>query len=129
MRADAQPYRANSLSLDSRTLSAALELEDGVKQVVPRRGAVVKAVFKARSGRRVQFSLRRRDGAAPFGASVEDGAGRPGHRGPARPDTALAHAAARPADREMERRRLQRPLSAPPAKPGRHYQRLELPCH
>ena len=46
VRADAQPYRANSLSLDSRTLSAALELEDGVKQVVPRRGAVVKAVFR-----------------------------------------------------------------------------------
>ena len=46
----AQPYRVNTLNLDTRQLGADAELEDTVQQVVPRRGAVVKGVFKARRG-------------------------------------------------------------------------------
>ncbi|AXT44713.1 fimbrial biogenesis outer membrane usher protein [Chromobacterium rhizoryzae] len=131
VRADAQPYRANSLSLNSRKLGAALELEDSVKQVVPRRGAVVKAVFKARSGRRVQFSLRRRDGSAvPFGASVEDAAGRP--LGIADPQGRTLLLLTQPqgllavkwSDGGCTAR-----YKLPPAKPGRHYQRQTLACH
>ncbi|MCP1291101.1 fimbrial biogenesis outer membrane usher protein [Chromobacterium sp. S0633] len=130
VRADAQPYRANSLSLDSLKLGAGLELEDGVKQVVPRRGAVVKAVFKARSGRRVQFSLRRRDGsAAPFGASVEDDAGQP--LGIVDPQGRTLLLLKQPqglltvkwSDGGCSAR-----YRLPPAKPGRHYLRLALPC-
>ncbi|KVK95379.1 fimbria/pilus outer membrane usher protein [Burkholderia territorii] len=69
----AQPYRRNALRPDTRNLGADVELDDGVKQVVPRRGAIVEAVFNANSGRRVQFTVQQADGRpVPFGASLED---------------------------------------------------------
>ncbi|CAJ0771372.1 Outer membrane usher protein FimD [Ralstonia chuxiongensis] len=69
----AQPYRLNALRPDTHNLGADVELEDTVKQVVPRRGAIVKATFKGYSGQRAQFALRQADGKpVPFGASVED---------------------------------------------------------
>lgn len=74
----AQPYRLSSLRPDTHNLGADVELDDTVKQVVPRRGAIVEAVFKAQSGRRAQFTLTREAGEpVPFGAVVEDaGSGR-----------------------------------------------------
>ncbi|CAJ0715666.1 Outer membrane usher protein FimD [Ralstonia edaphis] len=69
----AQPYRLNALRPDTHNLGADVELEDTIKQVVPRRGAIVKATFKGYSGVRVQFTLQQADGKpVPFGASVED---------------------------------------------------------
>ncbi|KAB0686468.1 fimbria/pilus outer membrane usher protein [Burkholderia territorii] len=69
----AQPYRVNTLRPDTRNLGADVELIDTAKQVVPRRGAVVEAVFKANGGRRVQFNVAQADGQpVPFGASLED---------------------------------------------------------
>ncbi|WP_257249773.1 fimbria/pilus outer membrane usher protein [Burkholderia cepacia] len=69
----AQPYRLNNLSLDTHDLGADVELEDTVKQVVPRRGAIVRATFAGYSGQRAQFALQQADGTpVPFGASVED---------------------------------------------------------
>ncbi|WP_296224468.1 fimbria/pilus outer membrane usher protein [Ralstonia sp. UBA689] len=69
----AQPYRLNALRPDTHNLGADVELEDTVKQVVPRRGAIVQATFKGYSGQRAQFALQQADGKpVPFGASVED---------------------------------------------------------
>ncbi|NWB49147.1 fimbria/pilus outer membrane usher protein [Pseudomonas gingeri] len=73
----AQPYRANWISLDTRDLGADVEVDNAIAQVVPRRGAVVLATFKASAGRRVQFELSQADGSPiPLGASVQDAAGR-----------------------------------------------------
>ncbi|WP_325097058.1 FimD/PapC C-terminal domain-containing protein [Chromobacterium haemolyticum] len=88
-------------------------------------------MFKARSGRRVQFSLRHRDGSAvPFGASVEDAAGRP--LGIADPQGRTLLLLTQPqgllavkwSDGGCTAR-----YKLPPAKPGRHYQRQTLACH
>jgi len=69
----AQPYRLNALRPDTHNLGADVELEDTVKQVVPRRGAIVQATFRGVSGRRAQFALQLADGKpVPFGANVED---------------------------------------------------------
>ncbi|WP_259393717.1 fimbria/pilus outer membrane usher protein [Ralstonia pickettii] len=69
----AQPYRLNALRPDTHNLGADVELEDTIKQVVPRRGAIVEATFKGYSGQRVQFTLQQADGKpVPFGASVEN---------------------------------------------------------
>ncbi|MEF9671612.1 fimbria/pilus outer membrane usher protein [Pseudomonas sp. PCH446] len=74
----AQPYRANWISLDTRDLGADVEVDNAIAQVVPRRGAVVLATFKASAGRRVQFELSQADGSPiPLGASVQDAAGGP----------------------------------------------------
>nr|WP_225920102.1 fimbria/pilus outer membrane usher protein [Pseudomonas vanderleydeniana] len=67
-----QPYRANWISLDTRRLGADIEVDNAIVQLVPRRGSSTHAVFKASTGRRVQFELRQADGSAlPFGASVQ----------------------------------------------------------
>lgn len=69
----AQPYRINTLRPDTSNLGADIELSESVKQVAPRRGAIVEAVFDAQSGRRAQFALTRDDGEpVPFGAIVAD---------------------------------------------------------
>lgn len=73
----AQPYHANWISLDTRQLSADVELETAVIQVVPRRGAVALARFDASVGRRVQFELVQADDSRlPLGAVVEDAQGK-----------------------------------------------------
>ena len=69
----AQPYRTNWVGLDTRRLGADVELQNGVTQVVPRRGAVPLVSFKAAVGRRVQFELVHDDGTRlPLGAMIED---------------------------------------------------------
>jgi outer membrane usher protein len=74
---NAQPYRSNWVSLDTRQLGADVELDNAVSQIVPRRGAMPVVRFKASTGRRVQFELVRSDGSRiPLGASVEDANGK-----------------------------------------------------
>lgn len=69
---NAVPYRANWIAIDGNGLSADIEIEGGMEQVVPRRGAVPLVTFKSEEGRRVQFELTQPDGSPmPFGAIVE----------------------------------------------------------
>ncbi|MBV4474078.1 fimbria/pilus outer membrane usher protein [Pseudomonas botevensis] len=74
---NAQPYRVNWISLDTRDLGGEFEIENATRQVVPRRGAVVLARYASKTGRRVQFALYdARHQPIPFGASLEDGTGK-----------------------------------------------------
>ncbi|QXI40291.1 fimbria/pilus outer membrane usher protein [Pseudomonas xantholysinigenes] len=74
---NAQPYRVNWISLDTRDLGGDIEIDNATQQLVPRRGAVVLARYTGKSGRRVQFELFDAGGQPmPFGASVEDGEGK-----------------------------------------------------
>jgi len=54
---NAQPYRVNWISLDTRDLGTDIEIDNATQQVVPRRGAVVLARYASKTGRRVQFAL------------------------------------------------------------------------
>ncbi|MGU9855636.1 fimbria/pilus outer membrane usher protein [Pseudomonas sp. LF245] len=75
--ANAQPYRVNWISLDTRDLGADIEIDNATQQVVPRRGAVVLARYVSKTGRRVQFALfDAQHKPIPFGASLEDSAGK-----------------------------------------------------
>ncbi|MCO6060278.1 fimbrial biogenesis outer membrane usher protein [Pseudomonas sp. MOB-449] len=72
-----QPYRVNWITLDTRNLGGDIEIDNATQQVVPRRGAVVRARYEGKKGRRVQFELF--DSQAqpiPFGASLEDASGK-----------------------------------------------------
>ncbi|MDF3865405.1 fimbrial biogenesis outer membrane usher protein [Pseudomonas denitrificans (nom. rej.)] len=72
-----QPYRYNWLNLDTQTLGSDVEVTETSQHVVPRRGSIVKAVFDASSGRRIQFELlMANDTKFPFGAQVFDGDGK-----------------------------------------------------
>lgn len=74
---NAQPYRVNWISLDTRDLGGDIEIDNATQQVVPRRGAVVLARYASKSGRRVQFELfDAQHQSIPFGASLEDRAGK-----------------------------------------------------
>lgn len=71
-----RPYRANSLVLDTDQLSPEVVIDNGSQQVVPRRGAVVKASFDARRVVRMVLTLLQPDGRPlPFGAEVNDARG------------------------------------------------------
>lgn len=71
------PYRKNRVSLDTSGLDQNTEIENGVSNVVPRRGAVVKAEFAAQRVEKLLLNLRLEDGGLPpFGAQVVDGAQR-----------------------------------------------------
>lgn len=74
---NAQPYRVNWISLDTRDLGGDIEIGNATQQLVPRRGAVVVARYTGKSGRRVQFELfDEQGGMIPFGASLEDTSGK-----------------------------------------------------
>ena len=65
----ANPFRKNTISLNTETLPNDVDLELTSKTVVPTKGAVVIAEYKANIGRRVILSLSRKDGSpVPFGA-------------------------------------------------------------
>lgn len=73
----AQPYRVNWITLDTRDLGADLEIDNASQQRVPRRGAVVKARYAGKTGRRVQFELfDAQKQPLPFGAILEDSGGK-----------------------------------------------------
>ncbi|WP_044274020.1 fimbria/pilus outer membrane usher protein [Pseudomonas fluorescens] len=74
---NAQPYRVNWISLDTRDLGTDIEIDNATQQVVPRRGAVVLARYASKTGRRVQFALfDAQHQPIPFGAALEDRAGK-----------------------------------------------------
>lgn len=64
-------YRRNRVALDINTLRNNVEIEDAVAQVVPTRGALVRAEFDVRTGVRSLVTLRQPNGLLiPFGATV-----------------------------------------------------------
>lgn len=65
------PYRKNDITLDSATLPDNAELELTTSTVIPTRGAVVRANYKANVGKRALFSLRTpQNRPIPFGATA-----------------------------------------------------------
>lgn len=71
-----QPFRINRVILDTAQLDPNVEIDNGVTQVVPRRGAVVKASFPARKVERILVSTRDHHGVAlPFGAQISNADG------------------------------------------------------
>nr|WP_178091255.1 fimbria/pilus outer membrane usher protein [Pseudomonas sp. DE0157] len=68
-----RPYRVNQVTLQTDQLGPDVEIENGATQVVPRRGAVALATFKARQVTRLILTLQHNDGRPlPFGAQVND---------------------------------------------------------
>lgn len=67
------PYRQNQVQLNTETLPEDVELTLTSQNVVPTRGAVVRASFDTHVGQRVLMTLLRTGGApVPFGATVDD---------------------------------------------------------
>ncbi|EFN4431318.1 TPA: fimbrial biogenesis usher protein [Escherichia coli] len=72
----ATSYRANRIALDTTTLQDNAELDNAVTNVVPTKGALVRANFDARIGARAKITLTQSNGkSVPFGATVSDEAG------------------------------------------------------
>ncbi|MNE54163.1 Outer membrane usher protein FimD precursor [compost metagenome] len=71
----ASNYRENRVALDTNTLGGHVELEDTVARVVPTKGALVRATFRAQVGYRALITLTRRGVPLPFGATVSAGSG------------------------------------------------------
>ncbi|WP_460141436.1 fimbria/pilus outer membrane usher protein [Pseudomonas sp. S2_E01] len=66
-----QPYRLNPVVLQTDHLGPEVEIDNGATQVVPRRGAVVKADFAARAVNRMVITTRTTEGVPlPFGAQL-----------------------------------------------------------
>ncbi|QHM76943.1 Outer membrane usher protein FimD [Mixta theicola] len=66
-----RPYRISELTLDPLTLPDTVELAQTSSQVIPTRGAVVRADFSGRLGQRALITLTRSNGQpVPFGATV-----------------------------------------------------------
>lgn len=65
------PYRRNDVTLSTETLADNVDLKQTSRTVVPTRGAVVRADYRAQVGQRALMTLIRMDGkAVPFGATV-----------------------------------------------------------
>lgn len=68
-----RPYRLNALVLQTDELSPEVVIGNASQQVVPRRGAVVKASYEAEHVARLLLTLLQANGqAVPFGAQVLD---------------------------------------------------------
>lgn len=63
-------YRKNDLALDPENMPDDVELEINTRTVIPTRGAVVKADYLSKAGRRVLMTLTTHDQFVPFGAVV-----------------------------------------------------------
>lgn len=63
-------YRHNRISLNTLTLNDRTELDKSVEDVVPTRGALVKAGFSARTGYRAMMTLTHDGKPLPFGSVV-----------------------------------------------------------
>lgn len=69
----ASPYRKNTITLDTETLGDDTEVALATQTVVPSRGAVVKANYRASVGYRVLMVLTQSNGkTVPFGATVSN---------------------------------------------------------
>lgn len=65
------PYRRNSVGLDTTSLGANIDIDDNIKDVIPTRGAVVRAKFKTHVGYRIMMTLMRPGkNPVPFGATA-----------------------------------------------------------
>ncbi|MCY1453614.1 Outer membrane usher protein FimD [compost metagenome] len=67
-----RPYRINQVELETDQLGPEVEIDNGTTQVVPRRGAVVKSTFSARTVSRLVISASFKGQPLPFGAQVVD---------------------------------------------------------
>ncbi|WP_410481989.1 fimbria/pilus outer membrane usher protein [Pseudomonas plecoglossicida] len=71
-----RPYRLNSLVLHTDDLSPEIIIDNATQQVVPRRGAIVKASFPSRQVMRMVLTLQSADGhPLPFGTQITDAKG------------------------------------------------------
>ncbi|HIH5908308.1 TPA: fimbrial biogenesis usher protein [Escherichia coli] len=66
----ATEYRENRVALDTNTLADNVDLDNAVANVVPTRGAIVRAEFKARVGIKLLMTLTHNNKPLPFGAMV-----------------------------------------------------------
>lgn len=65
------PYRKNSVGLSVEAAPEDVEMVESVKSVVPTRGALTRAKFASRVGRRALLALKTKQGFVPFGARVD----------------------------------------------------------
>ncbi|HJH19593.1 MAG TPA: fimbrial biogenesis outer membrane usher protein [Pseudomonas lactis] len=127
---NAQPYRVNWISLDTRDLGTDIEIDNATQQVVPRRGAVVLARYASKTGRRVQFALfDAQHQPIPFGAALEDSAGKqiaiadPGGKA-----LALVEADTGTLVISWQGQRCEAPYALPQRDKALNYERMELSC-
>lgn len=73
LRPWASAYRETRAALDVSHLGEHTEIDNPVAEVVPTRGAIVRASFVARTGARVLMNLSHNGAPLPFGATVTDG--------------------------------------------------------
>lgn len=68
-----RPYRVNQLVLETDKSGPEVEIDNGTAQVVPRRGAVIKATFPARAVTRLVITGSTANGQPlPFGAQISN---------------------------------------------------------
>jgi outer membrane usher protein len=65
------PYRKNSVGLSLESANEDVEMVESVKDVVPTRGALTRASFISRIGRRALVTLKTKADFIPFGARVD----------------------------------------------------------
>lgn len=69
----ASVYRENRVALDAKNLDYGTDIDNPVMRVVPTKGAVVKAVFKGRTGKSMLITLSHNNKFLPFGSVVTAG--------------------------------------------------------
>ncbi|WP_233501690.1 fimbria/pilus outer membrane usher protein [Pantoea sp. AG1095] len=67
----ASAYQENRIALDTGSLGADVDVAESVVNVVPTRGAVVRATFNTRTGRRALITLMYQNSPVPFGATAK----------------------------------------------------------
>ncbi len=74
-----QPYRANTIMLNSQTIPANIEIENPIiSNIVPTQGALILANFRTESGYKLLLNLKDENGAEiPFGAQASIGKSKP----------------------------------------------------
>ncbi|MBC3254226.1 fimbrial biogenesis outer membrane usher protein [Pseudomonas paralactis] len=127
---NAQPYRVNWISLDTRDLGTDIEIDNATQQVVPRRGAVVLARYASKTGRRVQFALfDAQHRPIPFGAALEDSAGKQiAIADPSGKALALVEADTGTLVITWQDQRCEVPYALPQRNKALNYERVELSC-
>lgn len=68
----ATTYRRNRVALDVRSLDTHTDLDDSVQDVVPTKGAIVRAEYRTHLGLRTMFSLNQSGRSIPFGTVVTE---------------------------------------------------------
>ncbi|WP_236699811.1 fimbria/pilus outer membrane usher protein [Type-E symbiont of Plautia stali] len=67
----ASAYQVNRIAIDTRSLDSDVDISESVVNVIPTRGAVVRAEFRARTGYRALIKLIYKNKTVPFGALVK----------------------------------------------------------